>query len=131
MARALAEPRGTPQASASPPPSRGRRELLQKRRLQLVGQVGALPWEGVAVRLAAEMAIGGGLAIDRPVEAEMGADALGRQADELRDQLFERRLGHALGRGAVQVDIDRQRLGDADRVAALEDRKSTRLNSSH
>src|SRR3546814_17441101 len=66
------------------------------------------------------MAIGGGLAIDRPVEAEMGADALGRQADELRDQLFERRLGHALGRGAVQVDIDRQRLGDADRVAELD-----------
>src|SRR3546814_19840046 len=106
MARALAEPRGTPQASASPPPSRGRRELLRKRRLQLVGQVGALPWEGVAVRLAAEMAIGGGLAIARPVEAEMGVDALGRQTDELREQLLESRLVYSLGPGCLPVDKD-------------------------
>src|SRR3546814_19219762 len=67
-------------------------------RLQLVGQVGAFPRESIAVRLAAEMAIGGGFAIDRLVEAKEGADALGRQPNELRDQLFDRRLGHTLGR---------------------------------
>src|SRR3546814_6964570 len=51
-------------------------------RLQLVGQVGAFPRESIAVRLAAEMAIGGGFAIDRLVEAKVGADALGRQRSE-------------------------------------------------
>ena len=47
----------------------------------------------------------------------MGADALRRQPDQLGQNRLELRL---LDRaGAVQVDIERQRLGDADRIAEL------------
>ncbi len=66
------------------------------------------------------MAVGGGRHVDRLVEAEMGADALGRQPDELRQHLLEPRRGDAVRLGAVQVDIERQRLGDADRIAELD-----------
>src|SRR3546814_7066009 len=97
----------------------------------------ALPREGVALGGAAEVAIGCGLPIDRLVEPEMRADALRRQTHEPRDRGLDAAF---LDRArAVQVDIDRQRLGDADRVGQLEratarepgDRTRTRLKSSH
>src|SRR3546814_1107318 len=48
----------------------------------------------------------------------MRADALRRQAHEPRDRGLDAAF---LGRArAVQVDIDRQRLGDADRVGELD-----------
>src|SRR3546814_15112801 len=78
----------------------------------------ALPREGVALGGAAEVAIGCGLPIDRLVEPEMRADALRRQAHEPRDRGLDAAF---LDRArAVQVDIDRQRLGDADRVGELD-----------
>src|SRR5690606_301463 len=69
---------------ASPLPTSGR-----ECGLELVDEVGALPREGVAVGGAAEMTIGGGLPIDRLVEPQMRADALGRQADEPGDRGFD------------------------------------------
>src|SRR3569623_364436 len=86
--------------------------------LQLIDQVGLFPGEECAVGLAAEMAISGGALIDRRVELEMLANALRGQADELRQHFLQLRLRH--GAGAMRVDIDRQRLGDADRIAQLD-----------
>ena len=57
--------------------------------LERVHQVGLFPGEIVAFGRAAEMAVGGGFLIDGLVEAEMGADALGRQPDELRNRGFD------------------------------------------
>src|SRR4051812_5627746 len=90
------------------------------RLLQPVDQVGLLPAEQIALGLAAEMAVGGGRDVDRPVEAEMGADALRGQPDQLREDLLEPGRGRAFALGAVQVDIERERLGDADRVGELD-----------
>src|SRR5438105_1284851 len=52
--------------------------------LQRVGEVGALPGEAaVAVRLAAEMAVGSGAPVDRPVELQRAADVGRRQTEQL------------------------------------------------
>src|SRR3546814_1743613 len=107
MARALARRGG---GGKRPRPLSGR-----ERGLELVDEVGALPREGVALGGAAEVAIGCGLPIDRLVEPEMRADALRRQAHEPRD------------RGLDAAFLDRARAVQVD----IEDRKSTRLNSSH
>ena len=48
----------------------------------------------------------------------MGADAARREVEDLAERLLE--LGLVDLAGAVQVDIDRQRLGDADGVAQLD-----------
>src|SRR3569833_4296407 len=86
--------------------------------LQRVDEIGLLPGEGaVAAGLAAEMTIGRGLGIDRLVEAEMVADAVRREIDQLAEYLLE--LGLVDLASAMQVDIDRQRLGDADGVGEL------------
>ena len=82
----------------------GSAESAPQRRLQLVHQIRAFPWEGIARRLPPEMAVGGGLAVDGLVEAKVGADALGRQADEGRQHGFERAFVDRAG--AVQIDID-------------------------
>ncbi|EGE55812.1 hypothetical protein RHECNPAF_850048 [Rhizobium etli CNPAF512] len=88
--------------------------------LQRLDEVGALPGErAVAAGLAAEMAVGRGLGVDRLVEVEVTADARRRQIHVLADRRFDLVFGHALA-GAVQVDIDRQRLRDADRVGELD-----------
>jgi hypothetical protein len=86
--------------------------------LDPVDQVGLFPGEQRAFGFAAEMAVGGGLGIDRRVELQVLANALGRQADQLGKRGFQ--LGFLDGAGAVQVDIDRQRLGDADRIGQLD-----------
>ena len=55
----------------------GREPRLGQRRLQVLDQVGLFPREEVALRLAAEMAVGGGRAVDRLVERR---DACGCRA---------------------------------------------------
>ncbi|ENN86352.1 hypothetical protein RHSP_20207 [Rhizobium freirei PRF 81] len=88
--------------------------------LESLYQIGALPGKGtVTAGLAAEMAIGRSLGIDRLVEVEMTADAGRREVHVLADSRFDLVLGDALAR-AVQVDIDRQRLSDADSVGQLD-----------
>src|SRR5690242_1653129 len=80
--------------------------VCSERLLQRVDQIGPLPAEEVAFGLAAEMAVARGLLIDRLVEAEMGADALGGEADELGKNGFDPRFVH--GSGAMGVDIERE-----------------------
>src|SRR5687767_413796 len=80
---------------------------------ELVGHVGALPGEAaVALGLAAEMAVGRSACVDRPVQAELGADAARREVHELGQRL--RKLDLVDLPGAAGVDIDRERLGHAD-----------------
>src|SRR5689334_3829079 len=95
----------------------GRTALRQP--LQRLGEVGALPGEAaLVVRLAAEVAVGGGARVDRPVQLQVFADgARRRPADHLRQgDLQLRRVDLA---GVVQVDVEAERLGDANRVADL------------
>ena len=61
-----------------------------QRGLEVVDQVGLLPREEVALGLAAEVAVGRGLAVDRLVEPEVRADAARGQAAELVDRLDRR-----------------------------------------
>ena len=79
------------------------------------------PREEIALWLAAEMAIGGGLAIDRLVEAEMRADRARGQAAQLCDAQ-DRRFDPVVtdGAGVVRIDIERQRLRHADRIGQLD-----------
>jgi len=71
------------------------------------------------VQPAAEVTIGRGLGIDRLVEVQVPADARRRQVDNLADRGFHLIFGHLLA-CFVQVDIDRQRLGNADGVGQLD-----------
>src|SRR5258708_9721176 len=85
---------------------------------QLVDEIGTFPGKAaIGLRRAAEMAVGAGSRIDRPVEAEMFANAARRQIHDLVKQFFKPRLGH-LG-GSVAIDVKRERLGDADRKGDL------------
>src|SRR6266700_2489426 len=86
---------------------------------QLVDEIGSLPGKAaIGLRRAAEMAVGAGSRIDRPVEAEMLANAARRQVHHLAEQLFQPRLGDLAG--AVAIDVERQWLGDADRISDLD-----------
>src|SRR6185437_7604416 len=79
------------------------------RAAQRVGEVGLLPREAaVGVGRAAEMAVGRGARIDRPVELEVLADAARREVHHVAERLLDLGLGDLPG--ALQVDIDRQRL---------------------
>src|SRR5690606_31193296 len=67
---------------------------------------------------AAEVAVGGGLLVDRPQQVQHLDDALGPQVEVGLDQ-----LGDPLVRddaGALGVDRDVHRLGHADRVGHLD-----------
>ena len=64
------------------------------------------------------MAVGRGLGVDRLVQPEVIADAVGREVDELAERLFE--LAFLDLAGAVEIDIDRERLGDADGIGELD-----------
>ena len=60
----------------------------QEAAAERVGEIGPLPGEAaIGIRRAAEMAVGGGAGIDRPVEAEMLADAARRQVHDIRQHL--------------------------------------------
>src|SRR5580700_7460625 len=83
-----------------------------KRPAQLLGQVGPLPREAaVVLGRAAEMAVRRGALVERPVQLEMLADAARGEVDELLQDFRQPILGD--GAGAVGVDVDRKRLGDA------------------
>ncbi len=85
---------------------------------QLLRQIGLFPGKtAFSVRRAAEMAIGGGARIDWPIEPQMLPDAARGKAHDLEEgclEFFFRNLARSVG-----IDIDRQRLGDADRVGKL------------
>ena len=81
--------------------------------------IGLLPGEAaVRVRRAAEVAIGGGPGIDRPVEIEVCPDAARGQAHDLTQRNLKLGLIHAAG--AVQIDVNRQRFGDTDGIGQLD-----------
>ena len=63
------------------------------------------------------MAAAGGLAVDRPAQVEVLDDARRGQREVLADQLGDLRVGDLAG--AVGVDVDADRLGDADGVGEL------------
>ena len=64
------------------------------------------------------MAVGRGAAIDRPVELQRAADVGRRQPEQLRQHLLELLLVDLAG--AVGIDQERHRIGDADRVGDLD-----------
>ena len=117
-----------PRASATPRRrSRRRAEIGAGRRggaladpgglAQRVGAVGALPGEVVVV--AAEVAVGGGLLVDRPVQVQLACGTMpGRRSKCSCDQL--RDLGVGILLGAEGLDHQRDRVGDADRVGDLD-----------
>src|SRR6267154_1074901 len=87
--------------------------------LQRVDEVELLPREAaIGFRLAAEMTIGRGAHVDRLIEAEMGADAARRQIEKLLQDVGQLVLVDLAGAGGI--DIDRERLRDADRVGKLD-----------
>src|SRR6202171_4139072 len=94
------------------------RIFLLQRRADLRREVGPLPGEAaVLFRRAPEMAVGRGAGIDRLVEAEMLANSARRKIHDLAERLFQFRLFDFAG--SVEIDIDRQRLRNADRVGQL------------
>src|SRR4051812_20132170 len=100
-------------------PSRSNLSRSGEGGLEVRHQVGALPREAaVLLRRAAEMAVRRGAGVDRFVEAEMLADAARREPHELLQNLRQLVLVHLAG--ALAVDIDGQRLGNADRVRELD-----------
>src|SRR3569833_453736 len=92
-----------------------------KSRFQDVDKVGLLPSEEVALGLAAEVAVGRGLAIDRLVELQVRADAARGQPAELLDT-HDRPLDRAVldRAGAVRIDVQGERLRYADRIGELD-----------
>jgi RimJ/RimL family protein N-acetyltransferase len=90
--------------------------LMAYARDELLDQVGLFPGEAAfVVGLAAEVAVGRGAGVDRAVEAEVFADGARRgAADHLRQGQFQ--LGRIDFAGAVQVDVEAQRIGHADGV---------------
>src|SRR6056297_4357583 len=86
---------------------------------QRVDQVGPLPAEAaIGLRRAPEMPVGGGARIDRARQFEMLADAARGQVHDLTDRFFDSGFRHLAG--AVRLHVDRQWLGDTDRVAQLQ-----------
>src|SRR6185437_3591409 len=103
----------------------GNRGLLRRdgrllhRRLDGADEVGLFPGErAVAAGLAAEVAVGRGLGVDRLVEVEMAANARGREVHHLAQRLLQHVVRNLAG--AVRVDIERKRLRDADGVGELD-----------
>src|SRR5256885_4529336 len=85
---------------------------------QLVDEVEPLPGKSaIGLGRAAKMAIGGGAGIDRLVEPKMGADTARRQVHQLLQHARQLVLINLAG--SVGFDIDRERLGDPDRVGDL------------
>src|SRR5690606_39205342 len=90
-----------------------------ERRLDGIGQVGALPGEAaVGFRLAAEMSVGGGALVDRPAQPEMLANTARAQVHDFAEGTFE--AGDVDRAVLMQIDIDRQRFGNADGVGELD-----------
>ena len=79
------------------------------------GAVGALPREVVVV--AAEVPVGSGLLVDRPVQTQLLAEGPGAQVEMLVHQLRDLRAADLLG--AERLDHHRHRVSHADRVGDL------------
>ena len=106
-------------ALESSPGAVRRRCCVRNARFSCGARIGLFPGEAaVRIGLAAEMAIGRGARIDRPVELQMLADAARLQAHQLRQHRRQLRLIDFAR--AVQIDIERQRIGDADGVGNLD-----------
>src|SRR5258706_4352238 len=87
--------------------------------LERFGEIRPLPGEAAIIfRVAAEVAIRRGAGVDRPVEVQVPPDPTGREAHDLAQASLQLVLAD-FGR-AVGVDVDRQRLGDADAVRELD-----------
>ena len=82
---------------------------------QLGGVVGALPGE---LRLGAAEVAAVAVAVDRPAQVEVLDDPARREREVLADQALDLAVGN--GAGAVGVDVDADRLGDADGVGELD-----------
>src|SRR3990172_8351103 len=96
---------------------RERLDVLEPgRRAEHRGLVGSLPRE-VPV-LAAEVAVGGGLRVDRPAQIEVADDGTGAEVEVLANEALDRLQPPPLRSQAV--DQDRERVRDADRVGDLE-----------
>src|SRR4051794_19107493 len=92
--------------------------LSGERGLQAGHEIRFLPGEAaILLRLAAEMAVGGGPGVDRLVEAEVLANTARGKIHELAQRLHQLRLVDLAG--TVGVDIDRERLRNADRISEL------------
>src|SRR5919198_858755 len=83
---------------------------------QRLGLVGALPREVVV--LAAEVAVGGGLLVDRAVKLEVLPERTRAQVEVPLDQGLD--LGAPDLLGPERLDHDRHRVRDADRVGHLD-----------
>src|SRR6266487_4672579 len=81
-----------------------------------VGLVHTLPGE-VAV-LAAEVAVGGRLGVDRADQVEVAKNGPRAQVKVLADERLDRRERNGLGSEAV--DVEGERTGDADRIRDLQ-----------
>ena len=101
--------------AAAAPSARRRRRRQPGGGAQRVGLVGALPREVVV--LAAEVAVGGGLLVDRAVQLEVLAEGARAQVEVLVDELGDLRAADLLG--PERLDIHRHRVRDADRVGDL------------
>src|SRR5687768_10552946 len=87
------------------------------RGLEVLDAVRALPRE---VRLfAPEVAVRGSLLVDRPAEVEVADDRGRPEVEHLADGLLDLRRVH-VALGAVRLDLDRDRMRDADRVRDLD-----------
>src|SRR5438270_13699463 len=111
---------GTPTLDRAGVPRSSPRALLDGRDLRLAGQagglaqlrglVGLLPREVVV--LAAEVAVRGGLLVDRPVQLELLAERARAQVELLADELGDLRAADLLG--AERLHHHRDRVRDAD-----------------
>src|SRR6185312_996887 len=89
------------------------------RALERVDEIGPLPGEAaVLFGGAAEMTVSRGAAVDRPVQLQRATDVGRRQPEQFRQHLLELLLVDM--RGAVGIDQQRHRIGDADRVGDLD-----------
>ena len=86
------------------------------RRPERVDLVGLLPGEVGIV--TAEVAVGGGLAVDRAAEVEVAQDRGRPEVEHLADELLDQRLVDVVR--PEGLDVDRERVGDADRVGNLD-----------
>src|SRR5207248_10746549 len=84
---------------------------------ELVGLVDPLPGEVVVV--AAEVAVGGGLRVDRPAEVEVAEDRGRAPVEVPGNERLDLRRRHAGRLGVEGIDEDRERPRDADRVRDL------------
>src|SRR5581483_10129907 len=108
-----------PRKSAATSPRRRGEVKKSHRTLQLIDEVGPLPREAaVLFGGTAEMTIGRGAVVDRPIQLQRAADVGRRQPEQLRQHLLQLLLVDL--RGAVGVDQERHRIGDADRIGDLD-----------